>query len=101
MSQTFIKNEEDFVCEHCGFAVAGNGYTNHCPHCLWSKHVDVNPGDRAAECGGMMRPDKLILEKGEFEIWHICDVCGHQKQNRTAKDDNLLGFHSLGGSTAK
>ena len=26
----------------------GNGYTNHCPKCLWSKHVDINPGDRGA-----------------------------------------------------
>jgi hypothetical protein len=40
----FQKTVEDFVCEHCGHPVAGNGYTNHCSQCLWSKHVDDNSG---------------------------------------------------------
>ena len=44
---SFTRKVEDFTCEHCGREVHGNGYTNHCPHCLHSKHVDVNPGDRA------------------------------------------------------
>ena len=92
MSQVFIKNEEDFTCEHCGFSVRGNGYTNHCPQCLWSKHVDINPGDRASSCGGLMCPDRVIMEKGAFEVIHVCEKCGHQKQNKTAKDDNLLNF---------
>ncbi|MCX6713445.1 MAG: RNHCP domain-containing protein [Candidatus Vogelbacteria bacterium] len=101
MSQVFIKNEEDFICEHCGFAVAGNGYTNHCPKCLWSKHVDVNPGDRAATCGGIMRPVEVVMAKGEFEIVHRCEKCGYTKQNRAAKDDDLLNFQPSGGETAK
>lgn len=42
----FTKTVEDFICAHCGTHVRGNGYTNHCPECLWSKHVDNNPGDR-------------------------------------------------------
>jgi len=50
----FQKRIEDFVCERCGAFVKGTGYTDHCPECLWSKHVDVNPGDREAECGGLM-----------------------------------------------
>ena len=52
----FTKTVEDFNCAHCGAVVHGNGYTNHCPHCLYSRHVDNNPGDRLATCGGMMRP---------------------------------------------
>ena len=58
MSATFIRKTEDFICEHCGREVRGNGYTNHCPYCLWSKHVDINPGDRAAGCGGLKRNDR-------------------------------------------
>ena len=41
----FTRNIEDFTCEHCGATVKGNGYTNHCPMCLWSKHVDVDQGE--------------------------------------------------------
>src|SRR3989338_8156335 len=48
-SRRFQRTKEDFTCERCGFFVRGSGYTNHCPQCLWSKHVDVNPGNRQAE----------------------------------------------------
>ena len=89
MAKKFIKNKEDFVCGHCGESVVGNGYTNHCPKCLWSKHVDVNPGDRASECGGLMKPVKIEMEKGEFILTHQCEVCGHQKRNKAAPNDNL------------
>ena len=89
MSQTFQKTTEDFVCEHCGQNVKGSGYTNHCPTCLWSKHVDEFPGDRAEKCGGMMKPVKIEMEKGEFVISHQCVVCGYIKRNKTACEDNL------------
>jgi transcription elongation factor Elf1 len=91
MSQSFIKNTEDFKCEHCGVEVKGNGYTNHCPACLWSKHVDINPGDRAAleTCGGMMRPIRVELEKQEYIITHECVKCGHSKRNKMSLDDDF------------
>lgn len=38
--KNFTRVIEDFICENCGTEVKGNGYTNHCPKCLWSKHVD-------------------------------------------------------------
>ena len=69
MPKLFQKTVEDFICEHCGNKVAGDGYTNHCPNCLWSKHVDVNPGDRAAICGGMMKAVKVETEKGTWIYW--------------------------------
>jgi rubrerythrin len=89
MSKKFIKNKEDFVCEKCGAVVMGTGYTNHCPQCLWSKHVDINPGDRAAGCGGMMRPVGVRLEKGEFVLTHECEKCGHSKNNKASLEDSL------------
>lgn len=89
MTLGFKRNKEDFTCEHCGAEVVGTGYTNHCPKCLWSKHVDVQPGDRAATCGGMMRPAKLEMDKGEFVITHECMVCGYRKRNRAATNDDL------------
>lgn len=89
MSQTFQKNEEDFVCEHCGADVKGNGYTNHCPKCLWSKHVDVKPGDRAATCGGMMKPIKTEGTVAEYVIVQKCEICKYEKKNKLSLDDNF------------
>ena len=89
MSQTFQKNAEDFICEHCGQEVKGSGYTNHCPACLWSKHVDIYPGDRAEKCSGMMKPIKIEMEKGEFILSNQCVVCEYIKRNKTAPEDNL------------
>ena len=92
MSQVFKRAKEDFACEHCGAAVRGNGYTNHCPQCLWSKHVDNFPGDRAATCGGAMKPVRLEQKAGTFILIHTCELCGKTISNKVAPDDNLADF---------
>ncbi|MBC8465163.1 MAG: RNHCP domain-containing protein [Parcubacteria group bacterium] len=103
MSTTFRHMKEDFVCEKCGMHVAGNGYTNHCPKCLWSKHVDIHPGDRAASCGGMMKPESFFIKRTEEYIVHTCKVCGHVKNNRVASEDDrdaviaLSAYHEENG----
>ena len=89
MSTKFIKNQEDFKCGHCGQEVKGNGYTNHCPFCLWSLHVDVNPGDRAEECGGQMKPIDIYLEHQNWVLIHECQRCGKIKRNRLADSDDM------------
>jgi len=88
----FQRKIEDFTCEYCGIAVAGDGYTNHCPECLWSKHVDVNPGDRAALCGGMMEPIDLETKSGEHVITHRCIKCKYEKRNKASEEDDVLQF---------
>jgi hypothetical protein len=95
MPKLFQKKVEDFVCEKCGTAVKGSGYTNHCPHCLWSKHVDVNPGDRAAVCCGMMEPVNIVCEKGDWVMTHRCLICGHEKRNKVEKNDNQAELQKL------
>jgi DNA-directed RNA polymerase subunit M/transcription elongation factor TFIIS len=85
----FIKNVEDFICEKCGYKVEGNGYTNHCPECLWSKHVDNEPGDRANTCGGMMEPVEVTKKGSEYIILHKCTKCGVEKPNKANKQDNF------------
>jgi len=89
LARKFQRRIEDFACENCGETVAGDGYTNHCPRCLWSKHVDVNPGDRAANCGGLMEPVGATQKSGETIIVHRCLDCGHIKRNRAALDDDF------------
>lgn len=101
----FNRNIEDFTCENCGTKVRGNGYTNHCPNCLFSKHVDINPGDRSAECGGLMEPVGLEIKNGEYIIIHRCQKCGFMRKNKTSPDDNFEAVlnlsKKLAGQTAK
>lgn len=98
MAKKFTRTIEDFICEHCGNAVKGSGYTNHCPKCLWSKHVDINPGDRKAICGGMMQPIFLEQNGGQQIISHQCVRCGFLRKNKVSPDDDfevMIGFSAL------
>ena len=92
MAYDFIKKIEDFTCLNCGQEVVGTGYTNHCPICLFSRHVDINPGDRAADCGGLMEPNKIELISGQYIITHQCLTCRAQKRNKAAEEDRLGDF---------
>lgn len=86
-TKQFQKRIEDFTCEACGEQVHGDGYRNHCPRCLLSKHVDVYPGDRQADCGGLMDVVDVVLKHGSPILVHECRRCGHQKRNRMHSDD--------------
>lgn len=85
----FTKKIEDFICANCGTRVVGNGYTNHCPKCLYSKHVDNNPGDRLSTCGGMMKPISIETTTDGFIITHKCEKCGKIIRQHSASDDNI------------
>ncbi|MEK7642345.1 MAG: RNHCP domain-containing protein [Patescibacteria group bacterium] len=85
----FKKVTENFVCEHCGREVVGNGYTNHCSKCLWSKHVDVDPGDRLETCQGLMEPISAEESGGEWSLIHQCQKCGFVRKNKISKEDNF------------
>jgi hypothetical protein len=80
-----------FTCVNCRFEVAplANGsYRNHCPSCLHSLHVDVFPGDRASDCGGLLVP--VAVEQSAKKGWtivHRCRRCGALRRNRAALDD--------------
>lgn len=99
--------ESDFCCRRCGAFVSieplfsGVRNRNHCPHCLWSRHLDLEQsGDRLAACKGLMQPigltvkrtwDKYGLEKlGELMLIHGCVECDRLSINRIAADDDAL-----------
>jgi hypothetical protein len=84
----FSRQIEDFCCENCGYTVSGNGFTNHCPQCIFSKHVDNNPGDRSNRCSGLMRPIGIKKKGKKISIIHHCIKCNQQKTNIISKDDN-------------
>ncbi len=89
MGKRFARNIEDFVCAKCGSKVKGNGYTNHCPHCLHSKHVDINPGDRQSSCEGMMEPVAVESNSKGYTITFRCTKCGAIKRNKSAEGDDF------------
>lgn len=99
----FIARQEHFTCGHCGKDVSPlpqGSYRNHCPHCLWSKHVDADgPGDRASVCQGLMEPIELDQRGNKgWLIVHICVQCRKRIPNKAAPDDDLAGFspHNAG-----
>lgn len=91
MSKTFVKNDAGFVCVHCGYQVPPLYTTSrdHCPRCLYSLHVDVNPGDRANPCHGELVPIGIEhnSKKGLIINYH-CDTCGEYHNNKAAPDDD-------------
>ena len=85
----FKKNKEDFICKNCNAETKGNGYTNHCPKCLWSLHVDINPGDRGSNCLGLMQPINVSKEGEKYSIIHKCQKCGMKKKNKVSDKDDF------------
>lgn len=97
------KKKEGFQCSHChawvSLKAAGTKHRNHCPECLWSKHVGRLEQLREI-CSGAMIPIGLTFKKegidkytgkprqGELMIIHQCTKCGKISINRLAGDDN-------------
>lgn len=84
-----------YRCRRCGLDVSlvapGTAHRNHCPNCLWSRHLDRKPGDRAADCGSSMEPIAVSVRgDGEWILVHRCSGCGELDLNRIAGDDNPL-----------
>ena len=91
MERQFTKNDESFICLNCGAAVEKLGYTSrdHCPKCLHSLHVDINPGDRANDCGGVLRPVSAYMDsKKGYVLVFKCAKCGQIRKNKAADDDD-------------
>lgn len=96
-TKRFSKNDQGFLCAVCGREVLPmlSSSRDHCPYCLCSLHVDINPGDRANSCGGILRPVSAVPDaKKGYIIIYRCEKCGEIHRNRAAVDtpqqpDNL------------
>lgn len=88
---------EDFICQHCGNFVPKSSYTarDHCPYCLYSKHVDKNPGDRLNNCQGLLKPIGIEKFKDTFKILYQCEKCNEFHKNIMEKDDDMEQIISL------
>jgi hypothetical protein len=96
--------ETGFKCGRCHVFItaepvlSGVNNRNHCPYCLWSKHLDLyQAGDRLAACKSLMRPVGLALKRtrkkyeasaGELMLVHLCVECERVSVNRMAADDD-------------
>jgi hypothetical protein len=87
----FNELDEGFICEHCNKKVEPLIYSSrdHCPYCLYSKHVDINPGDRENKCRGLLKPIEIEKFKDTYKIVYKCDKCKELHKNIIAKDDDM------------
>ena len=89
-SARFTERNEEFRCIACGRNVPPHPSSSrdHCPHCLTGLHIDVYPGDRRNECGGVLEPIGLQVKSGKRQIVYRCRNCHRQMFNLVAPDDN-------------
>ncbi len=105
-----IYDTRNFKCRNCGFFVTQNrelsgvNNRNHCPRCLWSRHMDITPGDRRSDCLSRMEPVGLTVKHvtkkygcsvGELMVIHVCTGCGKLSINRIAADDDPDMIHHI------
>ncbi len=111
MRRSLERSFQEFRCLKCKSYVhidhrlSGVHNRNHCPYCLWSRHLDLSePGDRLAACRSLMKPIGLTLknslnkyrpDSGELMLVHHCQDCGGFSINRIAADDNLSEIISV------
>lgn len=83
--------DENFICENCNKEVSKSNYTarDHCPYCLYSKHVDINPGDRLNTCHGLLEPIGIEKFRDTYKIVYKCEECNQLHKNIMTNDDNM------------
>ncbi len=88
--KTFTKNNQNFTCINCGKEVEKHPTSSrdHCNHCLYGVHVDINPGDRMNECKGLLKPVGLKIGNRKTQIVYECRACFEKVFCISALDDN-------------
>lgn len=93
----------NFCCENCHaevLPVTNGSYRNHCPYCLYSKHLDLMPGDRKSKCKGLMEPIGIdYSSKKGYQLIHQCMICRKIQKNKvainTVQEDDLIGYMKM------
>lgn len=104
-SQSSSRRHEagNITCIHCKLPISGQAWgtqhRNHCPACLFSRHVDEQVGDRRSPCRQPMRPIGIEVKpgahSGEWSLIHRCEGCGVIRVNRIAGDDSERSLLAL------
>ena len=102
--KNFTKNDSGFICENCGKKVNPLIYSSrdHCPYCLCSIHIDINPGDRLNTCLGILKPIDLEYSQNKgYVLIYKCEKCGEKHKNKTAQDDDINIIMKVANKTYK
>lgn len=93
--------DEEFICENCHKKVEKLNYTarDHCPYCLYSKHVDIFPGDRKNNCKGLLKPIDIEKYKNTYKLIYKCSKCNKIHKNIVAIDDEFNKIIELSSHT--
>ena len=86
-----------FDCEQCQKKIVIHpewSARNHCPFCLYSKHLDKDsPGDRLSTCLSLMKPIGIDYKKNKGNmVRHKRIKCNKVILNKIAPDDDFLTF---------
>ena len=97
----FIRKNESFVCLKCGTLVEKHKTSSrdHCNHCLYGLHVDINPGDRANQCKGILKPIGIKISNKKIKIAYNCLKCREKVLCIKAEDDNIEILEKLSKMT--
>jgi len=100
----FLVRNDGFICLVCGKEnfPAEKTCRDHCCFCLYSLHVDKNPGDRLAHCDGFMKPIRIITKGSQpVSIFYECEKCKYTHKNKIAEDDDRNAIFALFSESAK
>lgn len=112
MTRHYLSSFKEFRCSHCHVIVpcanliSAVNNRNHCPYCLWSRHLDLfSAGDRLSACKAPMKPVGLAIKRsrdryrsgprGELMLIHVCVECNSPSINRIAADDHPEAILSI------
>lgn len=95
--------DEEFICDNCHKKVSKLNYTarDHCPYCLYSKHLDIMPGDRKNTCKGLLKPIGIEKYKNTYKIIYKCLNCNIIHKNIMATDDDFNKIIELSNQTER
>ena len=84
------KNNQSFYCENCSQLVEPHPKSSrdHCNKCLYSKHIDIIPGDRENKCCGLLKPIGIKLTPKK-QIKYLCNKCNEPRYCVIAPDDSI------------
>ena len=84
---------EGFICDNCGKEVLPTtcgSPRNHCPFCLYSRHVDIHVGDRANPCRGLTKPiGVLTAGRKNYILVQKCLKCGELMRSKIIPDKDI------------
>jgi RNHCP domain len=105
------QTDDGFLCKHCNSYILSASFLsgvqnrNHCPICLWSRHMDWREaGDRLSACKSPMKPIGLTVKAtwkkygsghGELMLIHLCTECENLSINRIAADDDPQNIFTI------